>query len=128
MKILFGFFLFSLPCLFFCFLFSLWLFMTDVFFSNSCFQSMIQSRKAGLAHTLATRTSLKDEELVSGQIDTNAHRSSDSFLFLCTGKHTHTHTQILICIHRQTHPFTLFSPTVLLLSLCCSHSVKANIL
>uniref|UniRef100_A0A7N6A947 Unc-13 homolog Ba (C. elegans) n=1 Tax=Anabas testudineus TaxID=64144 RepID=A0A7N6A947_ANATE len=32
-------------------------------FSFSAFQSMIQSRKAGLAHTLATRTSLKDEEL-----------------------------------------------------------------
>ncbi|GLD61448.1 protein unc-13 homolog B-like protein [Lates japonicus] len=30
---------------------------------RATFTSMIQSRKAGLAHTLATRTSLKDEEL-----------------------------------------------------------------
>lgn len=33
--------------------------------ASLCFQSMIQSRKAGLAHTLATRSSLNDEELVS---------------------------------------------------------------
>lgn len=55
------------------------IFMTDVFL---CFQSMIQSRKAGLAHTLATRSSLNDEELVS------VHKCTLPFFFyLCEDFH-----------------------------------------
>lgn len=53
-------FLFTPPDFFLCSCFVI--FMTDV---SLCFQSMIQSRKAGLAHTLATRSSLNDAELVS---------------------------------------------------------------
>lgn len=53
-------------------------------FYSLCFQSMIQSRKAGLAHTLATRSSLNDEELVS--LSAHAHKH--------TLMHAYAHTNI----------------------------------
>lgn len=121
-----SFFSLYLAC-FFVLFFSLWLYMSDVCFFSSFLFPVYDTVQESWTRPHTGHSDLPERRRACEW--TNRHKrthwSSDSFFFYVQ---ENTHMQIWICIHRQTHSFTLFSPTVLLLSLCCSHSVKANIL